>query len=195
MREALRTLVQLGMIARRQGSGSVVTAPGGRAAYTQTIQSLSELFLFALETHFEVRSMRMVVPSRAIRAAIGADSTEPWLLVKGLRCIAAGGSPICWTHSYIHPRLAWLGPELPDCHGPFYAHLETRSGEAIIEASQEISGELINREVATALGHAPGDVTLCVLRRYLSAQGTMIASFNWHPADSFTYRMHLKRAG
>ncbi len=194
MREALRALVQLGMIARRQGSGSVVITQAGHNAYTQTIQSLSELFLFAMETHFEVRAMRMLVPNRAVRAAIGGQEDEPWLLVKGLRSTAPGGSPICWTHSYIHPRLAWLEPELPDCTGPFYALLEQRSGEPIIEASQEISGELMNREVAAVLDRTPGDVTLRVLRRYLSKQGTMIASYNWHPADSFTYRMQLKRA-
>ena len=185
------------MVARRQGSGSIVLAPAIRTAYTQTIQSLSELFLFALETHFDVRSMRMVVPTRQVRAALDTGPDAPidkWLLVKGLRSAAPGGQPICWTHSYIHPRLAWLGPELRHCVGPFYAHLEQRSGEEITEASQEISAELMTREVADALGHHPGDVALRVLRRYLGARETMIASFNWHPADSFSYRMHLKRA-
>ncbi len=175
----------------------MVLAPAARTAYTQTIQSLSELFLFAMETHFAVQSMRMVVPTRQVHAALGIGaeaSGAKWLLVKGLRSVTPGGRPICWTHSYINPRLAWIGPELRHCVGPFYAHLEQRSGEPITEVSQEISAELMTKEIADALGHQPADPSLRVLRRYLGEHEMMIASFNWHPADSFRYRMHLKRA-
>jgi GntR family transcriptional regulator len=194
VREALRRLVALGMVARRQGSGSVVTAQRPGAAYVQSFASLSELFQFALDTHFGVRSIRKAVPSAAIQAVIGGRPGESWLLVKGLRSVSPGGAPICWTHSYVPWRLAGFGPELRDCRGPFYAHLETRSGERILQAEQEISAETMNSEIAQALDCRPGSVTLCVLRRYLTENGTLIASLNWHRAEDFRYRMRLHLA-
>ena len=33
-----------------------------------------------------------------------------------------------------------------------------------------------------------------LLRRYLTEQGTLIASFNWHPAERMIYTMHIHRS-
>jgi len=194
IREALRGLVELGLVKRRQGSGSVVEAAEPKRVYSQSFKSLAELFQFALDTDYVVLSMKMVRPSDKIAQEIGAKPGSRWLLVTGLRRDRPGGTPICYTDSYIPERLAWLKPEFPGCVGPFYAHIEARSGEPIIEATQEIAGERMTREIAAALDRKPGSIALRVLRRYVSAQGTLIASFNWHPADSFVYRMQLQRS-
>jgi DNA-binding GntR family transcriptional regulator len=194
VREALRGLVELGMVARRQGSGSVVTSAMPNTAYSQSIRSMSDLFQLAVETHFTKLSMRMLVPSAAIQSAIGGARGERWLLMRGLRQDHEGGKPICYIHSYIPERLAWIGPELPGCLGPFYGHIEQRSNEPIVEAVQEISGETMTAPVAHALGRRPGSVTLRVLRRYMSARGVLITSLNWHPADDFVVRTQIQRA-
>ena len=194
VREALRGLVDLGMVARRQGSGSVVTAAAPKIGYSQSFRSLAELFQFALTTHFVVRGMRIVVPSSSIMSVIGGQPRSRWLMVTGMRWEKPGGDAICYTHAYIPERLAWIKPELPGCVGPFYAHIEQRSGEPIIETIQEISAESMTPEIARALDRAPASIALRTMRRYVGAQGTLIASFNWHPADSFTYRMILQRS-
>jgi hypothetical protein len=36
-------------------------------------------------------------------------------------------------------------------------------------------------------------IAMCLLRRYVSSTGTLIASYNWHPADRFSYRMVFDR--
>ena len=189
----MRRLVELGMVSRRQGSGSQVIASTPRAAYAQSFASLTELFQFALDTHFVVQSVAKVTPPAAVQAMIGGVPGQEWRLLKGLRLTAPDGEPICWTHSYIPERLAWLVPELDPGKGPFYAHLEQHGDEPILEAVQEISGGVLDAETARALQRRPGSVGLCILRRYISANGTVIASFNWHPADGFVYRMHLQR--
>lgn len=194
VREALRGLVELGLVKRRQGSGSLVEAVEPNRVYSQSFKSLADLFQFALDTYYVVLSMKMVRPSAEILRAIGGEPDSSWLLITGLRRDRPGGTPICYTDSYVPQRLAWLKPEFPGCVGPFYAHIEARSGEPIIEATQEISGVRMTREIATALDRKPGSIALRVLRRYVSARGTLIASFNWHPADSFVYRMQLQRS-
>jgi GntR family transcriptional regulator len=194
VREALRRLVEQGLLARRQGSGSEVVSAEPNQGFVHNVRSLADLFQYALDTHFEIRFIGEVEASAEIAAQIGGAAGTQWLLVKGIRRTERGGSAICVTHSYIPQRLDWLKSEIPTCVGPFYALLEERSKEPIVDAVQEINAEPMNREVATGLGARTGDYALRLLRRYSSAKGTLVASFNWHPAQDFTYRMQLQRS-
>ena len=36
--------------------------------------------------------------------------------------------------------------------------------------------------------------TMCAFRRYITRNGTLIASYNWHVAEHFHYRMEMSRA-
>jgi GntR family transcriptional regulator len=193
VREALRMLVQQGMVKRRQRAGSVVVAREPQDLYAQSFSSLAELFQFALDTHYVLISTRRVKIDADIAARIGGVAGSTWLLVKGMRWTKPGGDPICYTHSYIPLRLDWIVPELPNCVGAFYAHLERRAKEPITEAVQEIRGEAITEETASYLMEPTGSISLCVCCRYVSVKGTLIASLNWHSARNFVYRMQLQR--
>jgi GntR family transcriptional regulator len=193
VREALRRLVEQGMLARRQGSGSEVVSAEPHHGFVHHVRSLADLFQYALDTHFDVRSMKETKINADLAPMIGGHAGETWLLVKGIRWTERGGEPICVTHSYIPERFAWIKPELPTCVGPFYALLEERAHEPIVDAVQEIMAEPMTRTIAAGLGARPGDYALRLLRRYASRKGTLVASFNWHPASAFTYRMQLQR--
>ncbi len=192
VREALRRLVEQGMLARRQGSGSEVLSTEPHQGFVHHVRSLADLFQYALDTHFDVRTMREVKVNAELAPAIGGEAGETWMLVKGIRRTARGGEAICVTHSYIPERLAWIKPEIPTCVGPFYALLEERAREPIVDAVQEIMAEPMAPAIATALSAKAGDYSLRLLRRYSSRKGTLVASFNWHPANDFTYRMQLQ---
>lgn len=193
VREALRRLVDQGMVSRRQGAGSVVVAARPQARYVHSLSSLADLFQFALDTHYEVLSTARVKLPPDLSEPVGGGAGSRWSLIKGVRSTARGGAVVCYTHSYVPDRLRHLVRELPGVVGPFYAHLAERSGEEIVEADQEIRGEAMNEEVASHLGRAPGTVALCVLRRYTSAAGTVIASLNWHVAEDFSSKMKILR--
>ncbi|MDN2567592.1 GntR family transcriptional regulator [Aquibium sp. A9E412] len=194
VREALRRLVDQGMLARRQGSGSAVLAHEPQHNFVHHVRSLADLFQYALDTHLQILAVEHVTLGAELAESVGGAEGSGWLLVRALRLTRPGGEPICVTHSYIPERFAWIEPEIPDCVGPFYALLEARSGEAISDAVQEIKAEPMPPAVAAALGAEPGAFALRLLRRYASRKGTLIASFNWHPADVFTYRMQLQRS-
>lgn len=193
VREALRRLVDQGMVSRRQGAGSVVTAARPQARYVQSLSSLADLFQFALDTHYEMLSTALVTIDGAIAEGIGGQAGERWILIAGIRRTAPGGEVVCYTHSYVPRRLQRHVKGLPGVVGPFYAHLSERSGEEIVEADQEIRGEIMNEEVARHLERQPGAVALCVLRRYLSREGTLIASYNWHVAETFISKSRILR--
>jgi DNA-binding GntR family transcriptional regulator len=113
--------------------------------------------------------------------------------VTGVRWDKPGGSPICFIHSYIPSRYAAIVANFPKTIGPFYALLEKRSNEAIEEVVQDITAVAMPDEAVRNLGLTPGSISLLLLRRYTTKSGTLIASFNWHRADQFSYRMQLHR--
>ncbi len=191
VREALRRLVEQGMVARRQGSGSVVVASQPQARFVHSLSSLAGLFQFALETHYEVISIDKAVLSDALAHQVGGEPGSTWNLVKGIRRERAGGEVVSFTHSYIPNRLSRHVAGLPGCVGPFYAQLSRLACEEILEADQEIRGEPMNKEIARHLSCKPGDTAICALRRYTTAKGPIIASLNWHVAERFSFQMKL----
>jgi DNA-binding GntR family transcriptional regulator len=76
---------------------------------------------------------------------------------------------------------------------PFYSLLQEASGRMITEVFQEIRALEMPRNIAGTFGLEDGSWSLQLLRRYVTREGTLIASFNWHRADQFVYRMNLLR--
>lgn len=192
VREALRRLVEQGMVQRRQGAGSIVVSTTPQARYVQSLSSLNDLFQFALDTRFELLSSEQVRLDEKTAAGIGAARGERWRLLNGVRRYDDGGT-VCCVHSYIAPRAAAYVRELKRCVGPFYAYLSERTGEEILEVEQDIFGAVMSTEVASILDCHAGTIAICALRRYVGRKGTLIASYNWHVAESFYCRMTMSR--
>jgi DNA-binding GntR family transcriptional regulator len=194
VREALRRLVEQGMVQRRQGAGSVVVSTTPQAQYVHSLSSLSDLFQFALDTHYDLLSINQVTLDARVADDVGAADGERWHLVEGLRSHERGGAAICYVHSYIAPRAKAFLRELKRCVGPFYAHLANRTGEEILEVRQDIFGMPMSSRVAGHLKCKANTIATCAFRRYMTPHGTLIASYNWHVAEQFHYRMKMSRA-
>ena len=194
VREALRRLVEQGMVQRRQGAGSVVVSTTPQAQYVHSLSSISDLFQFALDTHYDLLSITQITLDAKLAADLGAAAGERWHLVEGLRRHETGGKAFCYLHSYIAPRAKAYIRELKRCVGPFYAHLANRTGEEILEVRQDIFGSAMNSKMASHLKCKTDTIATCAFRRYISSEGTLIASYNWHVAEQFHYRMKMSRA-
>ncbi len=193
LREALRRLVEQGMVHRRRGSGSVVVASQPQARYVHSLSSIGDLFQFALDTHYQIVAIEPVALSEHRARQVGGQPGSTWTLVKFVRRTHEDGDIICYVHSYLPKRLARFAEELRKCVGPFYAHLAKRAREDIIEVEQEIRGEKMDAETAGYLERAVGDMAICVSRRYTAERGVLITSLNWHVAEDFTCRMRLMK--
>ncbi len=193
VRAALSYLVEHDMVVRRKGVGSVVLAARSQRAYQQSVSSLADLFQYAINTRVDIRSSRLVKLDAATAATLGAQEGEQWLRLDSVRTTPQEATPICCITSFLPERLAWIGPELATCVGPFYEHIEARTGETIARATQEIRGELMPEPIRQVFGESSDAVALCLIRHYFSAKGSVICSFNWHPAATFSYRMEIER--
>ena len=140
VREALRRLVEQGMVQRRQGAGSVVVSTTPQARYVHSLSSLSDLFQFALDTHYDMLSTSQVTLDARV-----AERRRRCCR----RALAPGGGPaepregrqghLLRPFLYRPTRQGYVR-DLKRCVGPFYAHLANQTGEDILEVRQDIFG-------------------------------------------------------
>jgi GntR family transcriptional regulator len=194
VREALRRLVESGLVARRQGAGTRVVASTPNAAYVHSVGSLFELFQYTRETRLHIAEMevRPLAPEEA--EDVPAQAGSRWLRISGVRRTVEQDEPIAFSVVFVHGRFATVLADLREWMGPVYAAIEQRTGELVTEARQVITAGPMPAQAARALGLRPGSPGIRVLRRYLDMSGgPMLTSLNWHPADRFTYAVTLHR--
>lgn len=195
LREALRYLMEHGYVERRAGVGTRVVSAGPRTGYTLSVASLEELFQVAEGTFFAIADIEDLVLDADLAEIVGGAEGEGWFRLSGLRWTEPGGAPICYVQSYIPKRFAPLLPELQRLSGPLFALLERHAGSPIERTVQEISACPMPPRIARLICQRPEAWALRLLRRYVTREGVLIASVNWHPAEAMTYFMEIRRTG
>ena len=196
MREALRQLTVLGLIARRQGAGSQVVSDVSQVVFTQSMRSLSELFQYALETRFDIRTVRLGAPAKSLAKIGGIDRAIPWLLFDGLRRDRPNDRPLAHARVLVHAEFAGLEAEFRVTEGPFYGVIERCAGRKVADVAQSITAGPMAPRTAKLLGESADATAVQVVRRYLDRDAAvLLVSINDHPANRFRYEMHLRREG
>ena len=194
VREAVRRLVEIGLVERRQGAPTRVIALQPRAAYVHSILSLGELFQYTRDTQLEVAESAIVPLDEDDAALVGATPKSRWLRLLGLRRETAADEVISHSTVLLHARFAPLFADIRRPQGPLYAVIESATGELVMEARQEISTGSLPASAARVLGLQAGVMAILVTRRYIDISGgIMFASRNWHKAEAFRYAVSLRR--
>jgi DNA-binding GntR family transcriptional regulator len=194
VREALRRLADLGYVARRQGSGTKVISTSSKFSYVHAIQSLSELFQYTRDSVVDIDAIETIKLSPEEGHDLNIAAGTRWLRISGIRRGTPTGEVLCCVFVYAHVRFSGLLHDIRTHKGPIYALIESRSGEIVASAIQEISAKPMPASVARRLEQPNGVTALRVIRRYLdSSGGPMMVAINWHPAENFTYVMELQR--
>jgi DNA-binding GntR family transcriptional regulator len=191
IREALRRLVEAGLVERRQGAGSVVIAREPSRGHVHAIPSIDGLRQYASDTRLLIHRRGLAPLSRDEAAQTLGETGEAWLKVEGLR-VGQDGKPLATADVLIAPRYAAIEPELPE-RGAIYRLIEGRFGVDVAEVVQEISAGPMPPAVATLLRRRPRETGMHFVRRYVETDGsTLLVSRSWHPAERFTYAMRLR---
>jgi len=186
VREAVRQLVQMGMVSRRAGIGSRVEAQASAPGYRQVMSKFGDLHQYTEDTTLVIGHMATVEPPAAIAQSIRATAGQTWLFLSGLRH-AGGGTPICVTHIYIHPTFRSLSVQ-PRQNVPIYTLIESQFGERVTHVQQDISAAPLDAANARLLEAKAGTPALHIVRRYRNSRDqTIEIALNLHPAGRFTY--------
>ena len=121
-REAVKQLVQQGLVVRQPGVGSRVVAQTASRQYTQTMSGITDLRQYASETYLQV-FQTAVNPINAEQAALlDASEGETWLHIQALRSVEGQALPICLTDVYVAPRFRSLAGASGRLSQPLLSH-------------------------------------------------------------------------
>ena len=194
VREALRLLREDGLVASRQGAGTVVVPPRSSNSDVQQVMSISDLVAFASGTRLKIESINTVKIDGRLANRTGLTEGEDWLEVKGYRFSEDGAQAVCRTEYYINRAFAAVGRLLQRHTGPIFPLIEDMFGQTVAEVQQQISATLINAELAEGLEVKEGSAALEVRRAYRTGDElTAQVTINTHPAALFQHSMTMRR--
>ncbi len=187
-REALRLLADEGLIERRQGAGSVVSATPA-PAFAQPVGDFDSILQYA-------RDAKLVCDGSGLADAAqlaAAGLTGSYRSFSGVRQVDAQ-PPIAFTTILVVAELA------PDAHTmnrlaeSVSEWLERERGIRIEAVEQRIEAVALRAPVAQRLEVPVDSPALRTVRRYDDAGGrTVMHSESLHPAGRFAYTLHLLR--
>ncbi len=194
VREALRRLREDGLIASRQGAGTVVIPARCSSSDIHQVMSINDLLAFAEETRFQAHSIRTITVNRKLAQRTGLKEGSDWLEVKGFRYDEGVTTPVCLAEYYIYRGFASVGRLLQNYNGPIFPMIEDLFGQTIGEVHQQISAALISAELASEFKVEPGSAALEVRRTYSTSEGQVAqVTINTHPAARFQHSMTMRR--
>lgn len=194
VREALRRLDEMGVVSRRQGSGTVVRAREPSRKYVQALNSVGELLQYPEDTRLNVLTSRDVVADKTLAELLKCGPRKRWHLIEAVRR-ASDGVPLCLSHIYVIPKFASVRDSIGLDTSPVHALIERLFGQRAIRVEIDLFAGAISAEHARLLDVAEGTPALVIVRRYAETlDDNYEVSVIQHPAGRFTYRMELEQA-
>ena len=193
VREALRRLIDNGMVLRRQGSGTVVVSKNPTIMFVQKLNSIEELLQYSFETQLQLKTSASVVLDAAIAPVISGEVGETWHKIEAIRYLDEK-SPICWTDVYVRPEHKSLADQIGKDTKPVFMVIEKEFGIVAEEVTMDLYAGSIKESKAWAMGVEAGSPTLIIVRRYKDKTGRVFeVSVSEHPAGRFTFSIDLLR--
>lgn len=191
-RAALKRLEQLGLITRtRSGparvvSGEVRALYGFTASYDGTDAAAGQ---YAAETTLQVERRRRVSADAELAMLLGVPEGSAWLSLSGPRLVDDGAlGPLAWVDVWLD-READTDIESSPLTPSAIAAL---TGAPVAEIVEEFSAHPLTPAQARLLRARAGAAALHALRRYLRANGTLLAAVrDVHPAERASVTVRL----
>ncbi|WP_432259794.1 GntR family transcriptional regulator [Cupriavidus sp. TMH.W2] len=197
VRQAIKALIDLGLVSRQQGIGTRVLSNQARARYNQSISGLDDIARYAQETDFRILSRHMVAPGegRVPLPADGAEGADKWLHIAGLRSTLGAGLPISLADIYVSPRYARLPRLGATLNVPVHDLIERRFGTRVTRVDQDTQGALVSQDEAELLQVEPGSAALRIVRTYFVDDEVIEVTLSVHPAERYSYKQSFELEG
>ncbi len=193
-REALKKLVQSGLVTRQPGVGTKVVSNKANSAYSQNMAGISDLYQYATDTTLVIEKQEIVSLSEAQSELVQGTAGETWLHLQGKRFVSDSPLPICVTEIWIHPAFRSIRGVMGEQHEAIHSNIEHQFGETIATVEQEIQAICLTRGQAAQLQSRVGGPSLRIVRKYRNRKGELIeVSVSTHAADRYSYHSVFNR--
>jgi len=195
VREALRILMDQGLIVRRAGLGSVVIAAEPPVLFTHSVKSLGEWLRYSNETYRDVVASRDIVADRKLAALIKCEPGKHWFLIEAVRRSDQFAAPLGWTEIYVPRKFSGVVKRSDHGRTPVHEQIARMYGQTTEYAQMEIFARAMPTALAKALQVKPGSPALTVVRRYYGAGEELFeVTVTTHPEGRYTYTMDMQRS-
>jgi DNA-binding GntR family transcriptional regulator len=194
VREALRILVDKGLIVRRAGLGSVVIATEPPVLFTHSVKSLGEWLRYSNETYRDVTGSRDIVADRKLAALLKCEPGKHWFLIEAIRRSDQFAAPLGWTEIYVLRKFAGVVKRSDHGRTPVHEQIAKMYGQITEYAQMEIFARGMPAPLAKALQVKTSSPALTVVRRYYGAGEELFeVTVTTHPEGRYTYTMDMQR--
>ena len=194
VRDAMAELRSRGLIASRQGVGSVVLSDRVRENYVETFSSVDELIQFGRTAPLHPLSAAEVVADAELAARLRGREGQSYLRITGARPepAAPSGPPAGFVEVHVDAMYSGIRDDLPGLKTSLAEAIIARYGLEIARIEQAIESVALPADVAAVLSVKPGSPALLISRWYYEQSGRAIeAAFTYYPAGRFIYRSSL----
>lgn len=193
VREAIRRLVERGLVLRQRGIGTTVKSDRVDNRYIESIATIGDLPRYVDDTRLVTVDAEDVIADESLGELLKCPPGQRWVKVTGFRYAGKAKLPMALTEIYINAAYGGIRNLIGTLKVPVYTLLEKQYGITIVEVQQEISAITIGAANASRLSVQPGSAGLVVTRRYFSDNGRPVEiAVNLHPTDRFSYSMSMR---
>ena len=196
VRSAIATLQQRGLVATRQGLGTMVLRRHPSPEYSQSLESIPALAYYARNTSVQVMSVEDVGITGELAAIVGARKGSLWTHAVTLRSKGAKDLPMGLSSVWVPAIHRQVIQQLGKTGTPVFLGVQKASGQMVTEVKQVISARLPTRAQARLLQCQAREPMLHIQRWYYTADGTLLTMTDTlHPPARFQYAMTLRHTG
>jgi len=193
-REAVKRLVQLGLVIRQPRVGTTVCSRTPTMAYRQRTADVVDLYQYATDTTLVIEARALLEIDSAQAQMLEATAGETWLHLSGRRHTKDQEKPLSFSDIWVHPAFRSVKGLVGPLSGAVHAAIEQQFGEVIVAVEQEIRAVALGRDIAAALDAPVRSPGLWISRRYRNRLGQLVELANsTHAADRFSYSTVLRR--
>ena len=195
VREALRILMDQGLIVRRAGLGSVIIATEPPVLFTHSVKSLGEWLRYSNETYRDVIRSGEIVADRDLAALLKCEPGKHWFLIEAVRRADQFAAPLGWTEIYVLRKFAGVVKRSDHGRTPVHEQIAKMFGQVTEYAQMEIFAREMPAALAKPLQVKAGSPALTVVRRYYGLKEELFeVTVTTHPEGRYTYSMDMQRS-
>ncbi len=188
VREALRRLVDLGLLSRQAGVGTTVRTDRIASRYVQMGEDATALMRYVRDVSLRITATDDAIATGDLARLIGSPEGKAWLHLSGERFMGDDPTPIALTEIWIARSYRGVVDGVTTPSEPIYSLIERRYGLTTVEIRQNIEAVSLPPAATARLGVEPGAPGLRITRTYVAASGDIYeTAISLHPGDRFSY--------
>lgn len=194
VRAALARLHALGLIERRPGLGTRVTAPSPPLRYQQDVCEIEDLLQFGCSTRLELQLCERVVVSPEVAEALLMQLGSEVIRVLSLRVGEDQQNPVCTADIYVRPARGTPSAALLNPVTALPTALKFLDFSRMDFVDQTFDAVPMPGREARLLDVAENSPALRAIRVYHALGGRILCCIiSLHPSGRFAYSMRLAR--